>query len=82
MTVWKYALHLTSRQFIDIPIGAKPVHFATQGNQICLWAELDPKQEKTQKEIFCVPTGGDIPENTAHIGSVVLPNLTVWHYYW
>ena len=82
MTVWKYLLHVASQQFIDIPIDAKPVLLDTQDNQICLWAELDPTQEKTQRKIFCVSTGGNVPENTTHIGSVVLPDTTVWHYYW
>ena len=84
MTVWKYTLHLISKQFIDIPKGAKPVHFATQGNHICLWAEVDPNAEKEQREIDCFGTGFDIPDgySKSHLGTVVLPNQTVWHYYW
>ena len=83
MTVWKYLLHLVSKQFIDIPKGAKPVHFATQGNQICLWVEVDPNAEKEQREIRCEPTGGNMPDDgKSHLGTVVLSSQTVWHYYW
>ena len=83
MKVWKYNFELVSEQFIELPIGAFPIHFDTQGNCICVWMEVDPNAEKERREIRCIPTGfEEVPKNMVHLGTVVLPNDTVWHYYW
>ena len=83
LKVWKYNFELVSEQFIELPTGAFPIHFATQGNCICVWMEVDPNAEKERREIRCIPTGfEDIPDNMMHLGTVVLPNDDVYHYYW
>ena len=82
MRIWKYSLHLISKQFIDVPLGAERVHFGIQGNQICLWLKVDVSQQKSQTEIICVGTGEEISGGLEHIGTVVLPNLEVYHYFW
>ena len=83
MKVWKYALHLTESQFIDVPEGIQPLHFGIQGNQICLWAKIDTTQPTTRVEILCICSNWEIPDGTLeHIGTVVLPNQDVYHYFW
>ena len=82
MKVFKYSLPWMNIQFIDLPIGARPIHFDTQGDCVCLWVEADPYAEQVQREIFCVATGVDIPVGKTHLGTLVLPNDDVYHYYW
>ena len=83
MKIWKYALHLMERQFIDLPAGIQPLHLGTQGNQICLWAKIDPTQPHGRVEIRCFMDSDDIHDgNLEHIGTVVLPNQDAYHYFW
>ena len=84
MTIWKFPLELTDSQFIEnIPTDIEPLHLAIQGNQICLWVKVPSiRSSITRVEIRCFGTGVDISDNLEHLGTVVLPDMTVWHYFW
>lgn len=56
--IWKYPISLeilsqTSEIDLDMPIGARVISAQNQGNDLCLWAIVDPKAEK-QVRRFCV----------------------------
>ena len=82
MRIWKYSLHLCNKQFIDVPDGADPVHFQRIGEMVRLWAKVDVSQPLTQMEVIRVATGQTIPAQSTYLGTVVMPNQLVWHYFW
>ena len=82
MRIWKYSLHLADTQFIDVPDGAAPVHLQRIGEMVRLWANVDVSQPLTQMEVIRLATGETIPARSTYLGTVVMPNLIVWHYFW
>lgn len=85
MKVWKYPLELTGSQYIEnVPVDIKALHLGFQGDQICLWVSVPSVYSaiNTRVEIHCFGTGWDIPDTLEHIGTVVMPDMAVWHYFW
>ncbi len=81
--IFKYRIdpsHGADMPFVDLPLGAVPIHFDAQHDYFCLWAEVDPTltmQTKVRYQIF--PTGAEIPDNAKHVGTWV--GACVWHCY-
>lgn len=82
MRIWKCSLHLFDTQFVDVPDGAEPVHLELQGEMVCLWVKVNIHAPKIQMEVHKIGTGETIPERCTYLGTVVMPNKTVWHYFW
>lgn len=79
--IWKYQLHLVSKQMIDVPEGAEVVHVGEQGKLFCVWLQVDPEAAKVQKTVYCLGTGEDIPGNAEHIGTIVRSTAEVLHFF-
>lgn len=81
--VYKYGpLEVASVAEIDVPAGAKVVAFSAQnGQNLYLWAEVDPQQD-TEPLLYCVVgTGHALPLGPLkHAGSWVSDEY-VWHLY-
>lgn len=77
MTIWKYTLGITERQYIHIPTGGRILHVGQQDGELCVWALVDAHQESYNMEIAVVGTGHPCPY-TRHLGSVVIGKF-VWH---
>lgn len=56
-TVWKFPFALVDRQVLSMPRGAAPLYVATQFEQPCLWALVDPVAPKEQRTFLIVGTG-------------------------
>ena len=82
MKIWKYSLHLLDRQFVDVPIGAVPLHLQLIGEMVRLWSKVDETQPKTKMEVIRLETNEPIPAGLTYLGTVVMPNRLVWHYFW
>ena len=82
-TIYKYPLEITNKQSIEIPNNSRILSVANQNENICLWVEIDKKEEKkTELAFYVFGTGHDIPDNlNLHfIGTVVtLGGRLVWH---
>lgn len=59
-TIWKYLLKLTDGQNISFPIGAEFLDVQVQGDQICLWALVDPKAKTEIRFIEIFATGSPV----------------------
>lgn len=76
--VWKFTLHPYAKT--HMPIGAKLLSVHAQGNDICLWAEVDTDAKVEAREFVIIGTGHEIREHageyvgTAHLaaGQLVL----------
>lgn len=83
--VWKYELNPPPFNTMElrIPLGGKPLLVAMQGDIPCFWCEVDVSTKgHDYVTIYSVPTGEEIPHPRAfHIGSVVMQNMEVYHFY-
>lgn len=81
MTIWKFTLRLVDRQTVMMPRGAKIIAVQEQAGAICLWAIVDPQENKTSRLFTIAGTGHQLPPNAAainHLGTVQL-GAYVWH---
>lgn len=65
---------------VKLPAGAKPVLFGKQGEQWCLWAEVETDQPMIEREVHIVGTGWDVPVGAEHVSSWQ-DEPFVWHAY-
>lgn len=61
-TVWKYEIPGTDRFTLELPKGARLLSIQPQGNQVCLWALVDPAQPKEARLFRLAGTGHPIEE--------------------
>ena len=55
--VFKYPLEVTDRQIIDTFAGWKPLSVQVQGEQVCLWAEVNDEATTACYRVFVHGTG-------------------------
>lgn len=65
---------------LTIPISFRLLHAGIQNNQITIWIEVDPSDEKVTRRVQIVPTGKEIPSRMIYIGTVFQESF-VWHIY-
>lgn len=81
--VWKYII-LTPDTTIQMPRWATILTAGHQDGTMCLWALVDPKQEKQPRRFRVFGTGMPITEESlnhgpsAYVGTVQIDNM-VWH---
>lgn len=76
-TIWKFTLQPQCE--LEMPKGAQILSVREQGEDICLWALVDPAAEKVTRKFCGFGTGHDVPDGdmrfvgTAHLygGSMV-----------
>lgn len=70
-TIWKFVLQPVCE--LEIPKGAELLSLHEQGEDICLWALVDPAAEKEVRKFCGFGTGHDVPDTplkfigTAHL---------------
>jgi len=81
-TVYKYPV-VIGPNLLELPIGAKVVHFAAQGHALFLWAEIPGPDSRTTSRPFSVyGTGFAIESDYSHVATcLMLDGLFVWHLY-
>lgn len=73
MTIWKYTIETTDRQFLLMPKGAKILCVQMQHGEPRLWALVDPTAEKEPRDVLVCGTGRQVPEgNNKYIGAYQL----------
>jgi len=64
-----------------MPAEAQIIHFAAQhGQQLWLWAEVDPAREERGRHLMVVATGQEKPHGGTYVESWVSDEY-VWHLY-
>jgi len=73
MEVWKYILTDAEGTEIEMPKGAKIIHFDTQHGMPCIWVLVDPKAPKEIRKFKVYGTGHEITDKIiSHIGKVLI----------
>ena len=75
--IWKFVLQ--PEVSLSMPTGAEILSVATQGNDICLWARVNPDADREDRTFIGIGTGHDIPNNMnlQFIGTVLLSGGTL-----
>jgi hypothetical protein len=69
--VWKFVLHPNAN--VMMPIGTKPLSVHAQGDDICLWAEVETEANHEARRFIVVGTGHQVPQDAgAFLGSAFL----------
>jgi hypothetical protein len=67
-TIWKFPLAVADIQAIEMPVGARLLDVQMQratGDQVCLWALVDPSNMKCKRWISIHGTGHELPDGIA-----------------
>ncbi len=61
--VWKYPINVTDRQAVRMPAGSTVLSCQFQGDQLCLWAMVNPDVSLRETRIvYVIGTGHKIPD--------------------
>jgi len=77
LTIWKFPVRYNDFADVEMPAGAKLLHVDEQYGTPCIWALVDPQQEKETRRFRLAGTGHpiDVPvDKLHHVGSY----LTTW----
>jgi hypothetical protein len=79
--IYKYPFAITDAQPFPLPTGAKILMVEMQGDQPCLWAEVEPAARLIGWTLCVVGTGQPFESgDREHIGSFQSGSF-VWHVY-
>lgn len=79
--VYKYDLGWIRSELAVDSKSFRPLAAGCQGDQIVLWAEVEPGTGQTKIVVSCVNTGGDVPPGLHYLGTVTTSHGIVWHVY-
>jgi hypothetical protein len=79
--IFKYELAIEHSQLIEMPAKARILSVGNQGDQVCLWAEVDPDSPTLERRVLIAGTGHATPPGE-FIGTVLTNDGSlVWHVY-
>ena len=80
--VWKIPLSFDSATRVALSTCAVVRHVAVQDRRICLWIEVDARENiaKCERVFTIFGTGHELPEGAEYCGTVMLEPF-VWHVY-
>lgn len=83
MTIWKYEIPVTGSFSVPMPKGSEIIAFQSQNDHLCIWAQVNPSNEKEERKFHLVGTGHEIPKTAGHYwGTAQMANGSlVWHLY-
>ena len=69
--VWKYEVPVRDEVALQMPQGAKLLHFGLQQEQQCLWALVSPCAPRRVRRFRLAGTGHPIAEAGEYVGTVL-----------
>jgi hypothetical protein len=83
-TIFKQTLDTVYEQTIELPEYSRILCINVQHGIPCIWYECNPNMPEEEVKIFCVGTGGELPERVGleYLGTVLMfGGDCVFHYY-
>lgn len=59
-TVWKFMLKPDMLNMVQVPAGAEPLTAQMQGDNLVMWALVDPEMPKVNRKFLVIGAGFDI----------------------
>lgn len=82
MLIHKYPLKIERKFTIEMPSDYQFIKVDMQDDKPMLWVMCNPNLPKVDVEMYCVETGGQVPETSrGHVGTVIQKNGLVWHFF-
>ena len=80
-TIWKFQLSIEDIVSLEMPKGARVLHFGTQGLNPVLWVLVDPSATVESRRFRIVGTGHEIndEDTLSYIGTVMCLQGLVFH---
>tara|TARA_Y100000310_G_C20312569_1_gene636901 strand:+ start:141 stop:407 length:267 start_codon:yes stop_codon:yes gene_type:complete len=80
-SIFKYQVPFPGQE-IELPKGARAISAQVQGNNLCLWAEVDPRASTVKRLVRVIGTGwpDSLDERMSHVSTYQLDDL-MWHVY-
>lgn len=81
-TIFKYKLDIGETQDMEFPKGAELLSAQAIGEDIFVWAKVDPEQQMEKREIRVIGTGHSVyaDEKLRHLGTTQMFGGTlIWH---
>lgn len=80
--IFKYKLSETGRNVIKMPERSMILKIDKQFNDLCLWADVETRNDMIDRIIYIYPTGIEIDSGpSTYLNTVVMGNGLVWHVY-
>lgn len=81
LTIHKYQLAVCDKHTVEMPLGAEILCVQVQNDIPCLWAKVDPKAHRVDREIRIYGTGHDLDWDTGdYVGTFqVRGDFLVFH---
>ena len=89
--IYKYKLNIVDnnpnesfmRAEVELPQDTVILKYGCQGNDIFLWAEVDPSSPTEKLNFAIFPTSGEVPNllNYKYQDTVFMRDTLVWHIY-
>lgn len=82
--IYKYPLQIVDQQTIKMPAGAVPLSVQFQGDDLVLWAKVDPDGPESARCFRIIGTGNPFEGNPGiFLGTAQEPRRPlVWHVFW
>lgn len=80
-TIYKYPIAITDTQAVLMPVSAEILSVQFQRDDLCLWAAVDPSEEKRARVICIFGTGHSMPPPASmrFLGTAQQCSGDVWH---
>ena len=81
-TIFKYKLGTTDHQDIEFPKDTELISAQAIGEELYIWAKVDPEQHMEKREIRVIGTGHTVydDEKLRHLGTTQMFGGTlIWH---
>ena len=80
--IWKFELKVTDQQFVSMPKDPEILSVQYQGQQLCVWAMVEPENVKKPYRFLIFGTGSPLPNEHwgTYLATVQDPHRPlVWH---
>lgn len=76
LSVWKYEIQVTDEFTVSMPMLATVIHVDVQDGKPCMWALVNPANERVERTFHVHGTGHPVPSAMVHLGSFLLHGST------
>jgi hypothetical protein len=77
--IWKFPIDLTDAPIVQMPAGARVLHFGVQDEQLTLWALVTPSAPLNHHRFRLAGTGHPIEEDGLTYVGTCFQGPFVWH---
>jgi hypothetical protein len=71
-SVWKFEIPVQDEFTVEMPMLATVVHVAAQNDKPCMWALVNPANERVERTFYVHATGHPVRPELVHLGTFIL----------